>query len=72
MPIRVDIYHDKKNSVLAYEEMIDGKSYMFIRYNGEVIQIPASVWRKINKAWQEKGWDEKWDYIEDCVPLLEI
>lgn len=72
MPMRVDIFHDKKNKILAYEEMIDGKSYMFIRVGTEVIQMPASVWRKINKAWQESGWDEKWDNIDDCVPLLEI
>ena len=72
MPMRVDIYHDKKNSVLAYEEMIDGKSYFFIRVKGETLQIPTPMWRKINKAWQEKGWDEKWDYIDDCPPALEI
>lgn len=72
MGMRVDIFHDKKNKILAYEEMIDGKSYMFIRVGTEVIQMSAATWRKINKAWQEKGWDEKWDYIDDCVPLLEI
>jgi hypothetical protein len=72
MPMRVDLYHDKKNKILVYEEMIEGKSYMFIRMDQEVMQIPAPLWRKINKAWQEKGWPEKWDYIDDCVPLLEI
>jgi hypothetical protein len=69
MPMRVDIFHDKKNKLVVYEEMIDGKSYVFIRSNGELVQIAAPIWRKINKAWQEKGWSEKWDMIGDCVPL---
>lgn len=69
MPMRTDIYHDKKNKVVVYEEMIDGKSYVFIRCNGELMQIPAPIWRKINKAWGEKGWSEKWDMIDDCVAL---
>lgn len=72
MPMRTDIYHDKKAGVIAYEEMIDGKSYMFVRVGSESIQIPAPIWRKINAAWQEKGWDEKWDYIDNCVPMLDI
>ena len=72
MPMRVDLYHDKKNKVLVYEEMIDGKSYMFIRVGPEIIQMPAATWRKINKAWQEKGWSEKWDVLDDMPPILEI
>lgn len=69
MPMRTDIFHDKKNKILVYEEMIEGKSYMFFRVDGELFKMPASIWRKVNKAWQEKGWDEKWDYIDDCLPL---
>jgi hypothetical protein len=72
MPMRVDIFHDKKNSVIAYEEMIDGKSYIFIRVKGELVQIPAPIWRKLAKAWEEKGWSEKWDVLEDMPPLLDI
>jgi hypothetical protein len=72
MPMRVDIFHDKKNSVVVYEEMIDGKSYVFIRAKGELVQIPAPIWRKINKAWEEKGWSEKWDVLDDMPPLLDI
>ena len=69
MPMRVDIFHDKKNKILIFEEMIDGKSYVFIRVNGETVQMPAPIWRKANKAWQENGWSEKWDILDGCVPL---
>lgn len=69
MPMRLDIYHNKKEKILAYEEMIDGKSYFFVRYDGETIKFPAPLWRKLNKAWQQKAWDEKWDYLDDCVPV---
>jgi len=72
MPMRVDIFHDKKNNVVVYEEMIEGKSYIFIRAKGELIQISAPIWRKIAKAWEEKGWSEKWDVLEDMPPLLDI
>jgi hypothetical protein len=72
MPMRVDIFHDKKNNVVVYEEMIEGKSYIFIRAKGELVQIPAPIWRKIAKAWEEKGWSEKWDVLEDMPPLLDI
>ena len=72
MPMRVDLYHDTDKKVLVYEEMIDGKSYMFIRMDHDVMQIPAAIWRKINTAWQEKGWEEKWDSIDTCPPILEI
>lgn len=71
MGLRQYVLHDRKNKLLVYEEMIQGKSYMFIRYNGELTQIPTKMWRKINEAWKEKGWSEKWDMLDDCVPPLE-
>jgi hypothetical protein len=67
--MRTDLYHDKRNKLVVYEEMIDGKSYLFIRSNGELVQIGMPQWRKVVAAWQEKGWDKKWDYIDDCVPV---
>lgn len=69
MPMRTDIYHDKKNKLIVYEEMIDGKSYVFIRSNGELVQIGMPQWRKVQQAWTEKGWSEKWDILDGCVPL---
>jgi hypothetical protein len=71
MALRHYVLHDKKNKLVVYEEMIDGKSYIFIRCNGEVTQMPTKLWRKVNTAWQENGWSEKWDMLDDCIPPLE-
>lgn len=71
MALKHYVLHDKKNKLVVYEEMIDGKSYIFIRQNGDVTQIPIKLWRKIASAWQENGWSEKWDMLDDCVPPLE-
>jgi hypothetical protein len=71
MALRHYILHDRKNKLVVYEEMIDGKSYIFIQQGRDVTQIPVRSWRKIAAAWQENGWSEKWDMLEDCIPPLE-
>jgi hypothetical protein len=72
MALRHYVLHDKKNKLLVYEEMVDGKSYIFINQSGEVTQIPIKLWRKIANAWQTNGWSDKWDMLEDCIPPLEM
>lgn len=71
MALRHYILHDKKNKLAVYEEMIDGKSYIFIRQGNDLTQIPIRSWRNIATAWKENEWSEKWDMLEDCVPPLE-
>lgn len=71
MALRHYILHDKKNKTAVYEEMIDGKSYIFIRQGSDITQVPIRQWRKIADAWEENKWSEKWDMLEDCVPPLE-
>lgn len=69
MALRHYVLHDKKNKLVVYEEMIDGKSYIFVRQGADVTQFPIKTWRKIHNAWKENEWSEKWDMLEDCVPV---
>ena len=65
-----DFCHNRKMKLIAYEEMIDEKSYIFIKCAGEEIKLPIVAWRELNKAWNEKGWDEEFDDLDKIVPLL--
>jgi hypothetical protein len=68
MALRHYILHDRKNKIVVFEEMIDGKSFIFVRNNGEITQYPIGVWRKIHDAWAQNKWSEKWDDLDTCVP----
>jgi len=57
--------------LIAYEEMIDEKSYIFIRCAGEEMRMPIAAWRELNAAWNEKAWDEKFDVLQDCIPEIQ-
>jgi len=56
--------------LIAYEEMIDEKSYIFVKCGSEEIKMPIQAWRELNKAWNEKGWDEEFDDLDKVVPKL--
>lgn len=71
MSLKHDFCHNRKMKLLAYEEMIDEKSYVFIKFAGEEIRLPIAAWRELNKAWNEKAWDEKFDSLDTCIPELE-
>jgi len=55
--------------LIAYEEMIDEKSYIFIRCGSEEMKMPIKAWRELNKSWNDKAWDTKFDDLDECVPL---
>jgi hypothetical protein len=64
----------EKNDKYGYsiwEDMIDGKSYIFVRFDDETVRYPMKIWREMNKTWNEKGWDSKWDTLactDSCFP----
>ena len=64
MSLKHDFCYNRKMHLLAYEEMIDEKSYVFIKYAGEEIRLPIAAWRELNAAWNEKAWDKKFDSLE--------
>ena len=72
MALRHYILHDKKNKLIVYEEMIDGKSFIFVSQSGETTQIPIKSWRKIMQAWETNGWSDKWDMLDGCVAPIEM
>ncbi len=55
--------------LIAYEEMIDEKSYIFIRCGSEEMKMPIKAWRELNKSWNDKAWGIKFDDLDECVPL---
>lgn len=71
MALRHYILHDRKNKIVVFEEMIDGKSFIFVRNDGEITQFPIETWRKMHDAWIENKWSEKWDTLDGCIPPLE-
>lgn len=71
MSLKHDFCHNRKMKLIAYEEMIDKKSYVFIRCGAEEIKLPIEAWREVNRAWNEKAWDTKFDDLDQCVPLLD-
>ncbi len=70
MSLKHDFCYNRKMHLLAYEEMIDEKSYIFIRCGSEEMKIPIKAWRELNKAWNDKGWDEDFDDLDKVVPPL--
>jgi len=57
--------------LIAYEEMIDEKSYVFVKCGNEEIRLPIAAWRELNSAWNDKAWDPKFDELDTCIPELE-
>ena len=39
MPMRTDIYHDKKNKLIVYEEMIDGTMRCVVDETTDIINL---------------------------------
>ena len=71
MSLKHDFCHNRKMKLIAYEEMIDEKSYIFIKCGSEEMRIPIGAWRELNDAWNEKAWDKKFDELDTCIPELE-
>ena len=71
MSLKHDFCHNRKMKLIAYEEMIDEKSYVFIRCGSEEMRLPIAAWRELNDAWNEKKWDKKFDELDTCIPELE-
>jgi hypothetical protein len=58
------IPYSRKNKLGVREFMEDGISYVTIESHGEEIRMTMSAFRHMNKVWNEKGWDQKWDTIK--------
>ena len=71
MSLKHDFCHNQKMKLIAYEEMIDEKSYVFVKCGSEEIKLPIAAWRELNHAWNEKAWDVKFDSLSNCIPELE-
>ncbi len=70
MSIKHSFYHNRKLKMIAYEEMIDKKSFIFIKCGGDEVKIPISAWRELNKTWNDSGWDTKFDSLDGCIEPL--
>ena len=71
MSLKHSFCHNKKMKLIAYEEMIDQKSYVFVKCGNEEIRLPIDAWRELNAAWNEKAWDKKFDSLDTCIPQIE-
>lgn len=71
MSLKHNFCHDRGLKLSAYEEMIDGQSYVTVHYGTEEMRLPIQAWRVLNDAWNQKRWDVKFDDLDNCVPVLE-
>lgn len=60
----INWFYNKKLKTSAYEEMIDGESFIRINKGQEEMLIPIKTWRLMMKTWEEKKWESKFDSLD--------
>lgn len=71
MALKHNFCHDVSMRLSAYEEMVDGHSFIQVHYGHEEIRLPIAAWRKLNASWNSNRWDEKFDDLDVCVPAFD-
>jgi hypothetical protein len=66
---KLNWFYDEEAKTSAYEVMVAGQSFIFLRHKEEEIYIPIHTWRVMMDTWREKKWDPKFDnlnVVDEC------